>query len=469
MASHPENRPQVDPTTRTVVRGYGILQPRVVTPLPPAKDVTPYHWLFAGQPGIDPYSAATSEVYQDVFGEGTFTGKGLLNVAALHAVLTERLPEGQVLSHDLLEGSLARCAAVTDVTVIEEAPFHADVAASRVHRWTRGDWQLLPFMLGRAHRGVRAINYWKMVDNLRRSLVAPMSLGLVALALASDVVTPMAALTLVFAAYAAGPLLGAVAGFAPSRDDVAIQYFYRQALGDLARALCTGAWVLAQLVQLAMTSADAVVRAVYRTAISRRHLLQWTTAASAQASASVNLATLVRKHWAEPAIALLLLIVLIRMGAPAPGLAFVLCVLWAAAPISTWLISRPLPVRHDGTPNLRDRAYLQGVARDTWRLFERCVGVADNHLPPDNLQVAPNIEVAHRTSPTNIGLYLLGARRALADSAGSARRICWRVLKPRCRHWASCSDIAGTSSIGTTPSRRRRSFRCTCQPSTAAT
>jgi cyclic beta-1,2-glucan synthetase len=103
--------------------------------------------MFAGQCGIDPYSAASSEVYQDLFGEGSFTGKGLLHVQALHAVLGGRLPEGQVLSHDLLEGALARCAAVSDVTLIEDAPFHADVAASRLHRWTRGDWQLLPILL----------------------------------------------------------------------------------------------------------------------------------------------------------------------------------------------------------------------------------------------------------------------------------------------------------------------------------
>ena len=146
-----------------------------------------YHGLFAGQCGIDPYSAATSEVYQDVFGEGTFTGKGLLHVQAMHAVLSGRLPEGRVLSHDLMEGSLARCAAVTDITLIEDAPFHADVAASRVHRWTRGDWQLLPFLLDTLwplnHWRLRGINRWKMFDNLRRSLVAPMSLALLLLAL----------------------------------------------------------------------------------------------------------------------------------------------------------------------------------------------------------------------------------------------------------------------------------------------
>jgi len=137
VAAHPHNQPVVDPVRRVVTQGYAILQPRVATPLPSPKELTLYHWLFAGQCGIDPYSVASSEVYQDVFGEGSFTGKGLLNVAAMHAVLSQRLPEGQVLSHDLLEGSIARCAAVTDISVIEDAPFHADVAASRVHRWTR--------------------------------------------------------------------------------------------------------------------------------------------------------------------------------------------------------------------------------------------------------------------------------------------------------------------------------------------
>ena len=146
IAAHPHNQPQLSADGKRVERGYGILQPHVATPLPSAQDVTLYHWLFSGQSGIDPYSIASSEVYQDLFGEGTFTGKGLLHVHAVHAVLGGRLPENQVLSHDLLEGSLARCAAVTDVTVLEDAPFHADVAASRVHRWTRGDWQLLPLL-----------------------------------------------------------------------------------------------------------------------------------------------------------------------------------------------------------------------------------------------------------------------------------------------------------------------------------
>ena len=407
IAAHPHNQPRLSDDKRRVARGYGILQPHVATPLCAPEDVTLYHWLFSGQSGIDPYSIASSEVHQDLFGEGTFTGKGLLNVQAVHAVLGGRLPQSQVLSHDLLEGSLARCAAVTDVSVIEDAPFHADVAASRVHRWTRGDWQLLPILLRAGRYGIRAVNRWKITDNLRRSLVAPMSLALCALALATTIVSPWTVLALVALAFTAGPLMGAVAGFAPSRDDVARLHFYRQGLADLGRAILSGVWLLAQLMQLALMALDAIVRAVWRTAVSRRHLLEWTTAAAAQASATTRLAALARKHWGVPLAALALGGVLLAARTPHPLFTVVLCVTWALSPVWTWWVSRPRPPRRSDALSRADRNYLGRVARDTWRLFERCVVPGDHELPPDNLQTAPHDIVAHRTSPTNIGLYLL--------------------------------------------------------------
>ena len=407
VAAHPQNQPRLDAAQRCIVGGYGILQPRVVTPLPAVKDVTLFHWLFAGQCGIDPYSAATSEVYQDVFLEGTFTGKGLLNVHAVHAVLSGRLPQEQVLSHDLLEGSMARCAAVTDITVIEDAPFHADVAASRMHRWTRGDWQLLPFLFQPGQYRIRMINRWKMFDNLRRSLVAPMSLALLVLALADAIMSPWPALLLVLAAFSAGPVMGAVAGFSPSRDDLAKFHFFRQAGIDLARALWGGVWLLALLQQQSLLALDAVVRALHRLFVSRRHLLEWTTAATAQAQAVTGLGPLLRLHWKQPVISMALLILLLGSGTPTPALASALCLLWAASPVWIWWVSRTRPVPSEASLPVADQVYLEGIARDTWRLFERCVGPTDNFLPPDNLQTAPHDMVAHRTSPTNIGMYLL--------------------------------------------------------------
>ncbi|MDQ2926744.1 MAG: carbohydrate-binding protein, partial [Pseudomonadota bacterium] len=407
IAAHPHNQPQLSADQSRVERGYGILQPHVATPLPAPEDVTLYHWLFSGQSGIDPYSVASSEVYQDLFGEGTYTGKGLLHVHAVHTVLGGRLPANQVLSHDLFEGSLARCAAVTDVTVMEDAPFHADVAASRVHRWTRGDWQLLPLLLNGRRFRIRAVNRWKMLDNLRRSLVAPASLLLVVLSLACGVASPWAVLALIALAFTAGPLMGSIAGFAPSRDEIARVHFYRQGLSDLARALLSGAWLLAQLLQLALMAADAIVRALWRTFVSHRRLLEWTTAAAAQASATTRLMPLVRKHWGVPLAALVLWLLLIAVHAPHVALGSLLCIVWALSPAWTWWVSRPLPPRRADALSPADRAFFAGIARDTWRLFERCVIPGENDLPPDNLQTAPHDMVAHRTSPTNVGLYLL--------------------------------------------------------------
>lgn len=417
VAAHPSNQPKLDASGTRVVSGYGILQPRVATPLPSPTDFTLYHWLFSGQCGIDPYSAASSEVYQDIFSEGTFTGKGLLNVKAMHTVLSGRFPEGAVLSHDLLEGSIARCASVTDISVLEDAPFHADVAASRVHRWTRGDWQLLPFLFNARHYHLRFVNRWKMLDNLRRSLVAPMSLAFLFIALASSFVAPAVALALVIAAFSAGPLMGAVAGFSPSRDDLARLHFYREASIDLARALCGGLWLFLQLLQQSLLSMDAIGRALYRVIVSRRHLLQWTTAAAAQASAKTRLSAVTRQHWSEPVVALALLSALLAGGTSTPLLALILCLLWGGSPVWTWWVSRPCPRREKTILSPQDRAYLEDVARDTWRFFERCVAADDNCLPPDNLQTTPYDMVAHRTSPTNIGLYLL--------STACARQFGW--------------------------------------------
>ena len=417
VAAHPQNQPRLDPLGRIVVSGYGILQPRVATPLPSADEFTLYHGLFAGQCGVDPYSAASSEVYQDLFGEGSFTGKGLLHVGAVHAVLAGRLPEGQVLSHDLFEGSMARCGAVTDIALIEDAPFHADVAASRVHRWIRGDWQLLPLLLNPGRYPVLGINRWKMLDNLRRSLVAPASLALLLLALSGHVVSPWAALALVTAAFSGGPLIGALAGFLSSRNHLARRHFYRDAGTDLARAALGGLWLLGQLLQQALRAVDAIVRALYRTLVSRRHLLQWTTAATAQAMASTGLAGAARTHWSLPVVGLLLLAALMALETPHPALATALCLLWAASPVWTWFVSRPGAAREQAALPPPVQAHLEGIARDTWRFFERCVVADDNHLPPDNLQVLPLEAVAHRTSPTNIGLYLL--------SVSCARQFGW--------------------------------------------
>ncbi len=416
IAAHPLNSPVFDASGTKVISGYGILQPRVVTPLPSTRDFSRYHWLFSGQVGVDPYSAPSSEVYQDLFDEGSFCGKGLLNVEAMFKTLNERLPQGMVLSHDLLEGALARCATVTDISLIEDTPFHADVAASRLHRWTRGDWQLLPILLSPGRYPLSAVNRWKMIDNLRRSLVAPVSMLLVLVALWGDALRVTTACALVFAAYAIGPLMGALVGMVPARTNIARTLFYSQALAGLLRAFLGGIWNLAQLAQHAVQSLDAIVRALYRMIFSHRHLLQWTTAAAAQAAVQTRLRALLRQsYFGMGVLATVGLTTLLLSPHPWSGL--LLCLVWAGSPVWTWYVSRPIAAMRESLLAPAQRQYIEGVARDTWRYFERCVTPEDNFLPPDNLQVMPFDMLAHRTSPTNIGMYLL--------SAACARQFGW--------------------------------------------
>jgi cyclic beta-1,2-glucan synthetase len=416
VAAHPRNRPRLNTAGRAVVAGFGILQPRVVTPLPQPGRRTPFHWLFAGRCGIDPYSAASSEVYQDLFGAGSFSGKGLIDVAAMHAVLGGRLPPDRVLSHDLLEGALLRCAAVSDQVLIEDAPADADVAAARAHRWMRGDWQLLPFL---AEPGLRLLDRWKMLDNLRRSLLAPASLALLLLALVAGAGAPGPLLLLVFAAGAAGPLMGALAGLLPDRVDIARRHFFQAAGADFGRAVGTGLWHVALLPRSALLALDAVGRTLHRLLRSRRHLLAWTTAASAAARGSMSLPAQWRQQ-ANTVLPALALAVLAAGWGRTPAvqvIGAVLGLLWAGTPLWTWWASRPLARRDAVALSAADRAWMTTLARDTWSFFERCVGPDDRHLPPDNLQTEPHDAVAHRTSPTNIGMYLL--------SAACARRFGW--------------------------------------------
>ncbi|WP_347255161.1 GH36-type glycosyl hydrolase domain-containing protein [Brachymonas denitrificans] len=411
IAAHPLNQPRIEPGTRFISRGYGILQPRIATPMPTTEAGTWFHSLFAGRLGVDPYSAASSEIYQDVFGQGTFTGKGLLNVQATHTVLGGQLPPEHVLSHDLLEGALLRCAGVSDVTFVEDAPMHADVAASRLHRWTRGDWQLLPLIGLLWRERVPLINYWKVADNLRRSMVAPFS-ALLLLWVAFTQTLPFHwALIAVLAAYGGGPLLGALAGLAPHRDDIALRHFFAEGFKDLGRALVTPLWHLATLLDQAVLYGDAVLRALYRQLVSRRLLLEWMTAAAAQASVRTDLPSLLRKHKATVLMVGVLLAGAVGAhlaGWPVNWMALLpLLLLWALVPVWVAVISRLRPRPRRERITQQQRSYLFELAHDTWRFYDRHVGEEDNFLPPDNVQMQPFQMVAHRTSPTNIGMYLL--------------------------------------------------------------
>ncbi len=404
VIAHPLNAPRHDASGR-VVAGHGILQPRVTPTLPHPGDRSVVRWLAAGAAGIDPYAWAVSDVYQDLFGEGCFTGKGIYDVDAFERAQADHVPENTVLSHDLLEGIYARAGHVSDVELFEDPPSDQQVVDARQHRWTRGDWQLLPWIVGRSR--LPLVGRFQLLDNLRRSLLAPAALALL---VASWWLPGPRALLWSTAAVAAvtAPILASVLlDTLPRRRGLHL----RSALADLGRdwrlAVARAGLDLVTLAERAGSTGDAVVRTAYRLAISRRNLLSWVPAAQLERRVRPGLV---------PAYA--------RM---APGVGFAGATLaavvasggaWAvAAPITVAWMLAPVVVheasRRRGRPALEpavaDR--LRALGRRTWSWFEVWVTAEDHHLPPDNTQEDPPA-VAHRTSPTNIGLYLLAATTA---------------------------------------------------------
>jgi len=417
--AHPLNRARFDVARGRVVEGFSILQPRVAISMESTAR-SRYARLFAGEPGIDPYTLAVSDVYQDLFGEGSFVGKGIYDVDAVQQALGDRLPENRVLSHDLLEGAYARAGLVSDVLLVEDYPASVLADLARRHRWIRGDWQIATWLAGRvpgAH-GKRVANpttllsRWKIFDNLRRSLVPIASAALLA---AGGFLPGTAAFAvLVVLAMSIFPgLLAAVAALTRRPRDQSRREHLREIGGGLTRQLVRESFSLALLPYEALLSLDAIVRTAGRLLITRKRLLQWRTAADAQRSERGDLAGTYRTMWIAPVVAIG---ALVGLAVAAPHrLAWVaaapLCALWLAGPLLAWWASRPLAaVRpHMSTPDL---AFLHGVARRTWRFFERFVVLEDNYLPPDNFQEDPPRGIAHRTSPTNIGMSLTGTLAA---------------------------------------------------------
>lgn len=421
--AHPLNQPRFDPASRRVVEGYGVLQPRVTPSLPSGCEGSLFQRTFSGPGGIDPYAAAASDVYQDLFGEGSYTGKGIYDVDAFHAALDGRVPENALLSHDLFEGTFARAGLVSDIEVVEEFPARYDVAAARQHRWARGDWQLLPWIVGgRPSNGRRPcapplIGRWKMLDNLRRSLSAPASLA----ALLAGWLLPLPA-ALGWTAFlvlmtALPPLLPVVAAALLRPARVTARSYLRSLAADLGQALAQTVLLLVLLAHQAWLMADAIGRTLYRLFVSHRHLLDWVTAAQAKVDSRLGLTAFYRRLGGAVVIALLAATMVEGAGGAAWAVAAPFLVAWLLSPAIARWVSLPLPPTGQTPISAAEARALRLVARRTWRFFETFVTAQDHMLAPDNFQEDPTPALAHRTSPTNLGLYLL--------SAVSARDFAW--------------------------------------------
>jgi cyclic beta-1,2-glucan synthetase len=409
--AHPLNRPRFSDAAQRVVDGYGILQPRVTPSLPVGREGSFYQRVFSAPGGIDPYAAAASDVYQDLFGEGTYTGKGIYDVDAFEASLCGRVPDNTMLSHDLFEGVFARAGLASDVEVIEEFPSRYDVAAKRQHRWTRGDWQLLPWVTGlrSGHFAIPSVGRGKMLDNLRRSLLAPftlLALGLTWLMPLPAAVTGTALLLLAVATPAFLPIFFALV---PHRAGIRLGNHFATLAADLRLAAVQSVLSIVFLADHAWRMGDAMARTLFRLFLSRRHLLEWTTAAQSKGSPRLNFAGFYRRMASGTLLGLVVAVCAVALSPSSWPLVVPFALSWLAAPALALWASRSPKAGPRLAVSDADATELRFIARRTWRFFETFVGPEDNMLPPDNFQEDPKPVVAHRTSPTNIGLYLISA------------------------------------------------------------
>ncbi|MFV3131949.1 GH36-type glycosyl hydrolase domain-containing protein [Niveispirillum sp. KHB5.9] len=407
--AHPLNRPLFDEASQRVTGGYAILQPRVTPSLPLGREGSAYQRVFSGPGGMDPYAAAVSDVYQDLFGEGSYTGKGIYDLDAFEAALAGRVPENSLLSHDLFEGSFARAGLASDVEVVEEFPSRYDVAGKRQHRWVRGDWQLLPWIFGRrtGPHAMPATGRWKMLDNLRRSLLAPA--GIVTLFLCWLLPPPAATAgtLLLLTALVAPGFLPAAFALLPRRNGVRLRAHMEGLIADLRLATLQGLLSVTFLADQTWRNADAIIRTLNRLFISRRHLLEWTTAAQSTGSPRLDLRGFYQQMAGGVALGLAMPAAAILLAPAGWPLAVCFALLWLAAPAIALHVSRPAGVAPEQAVTAGDGDALRLIARRTWRFFESFVAPPDNMLPPDNFQETPRPVVARRTSPTNMGLCLL--------------------------------------------------------------
>ncbi|MCC6165940.1 MAG: hypothetical protein IT329_01820 [Caldilineaceae bacterium] len=413
--THPLNRAEFDPVSGRVVAGYTVLQPRTEINATSANRSL-FTEIYAGDVGIDLYTLAVSNVYQDLFGEGIYVGKGIYDVDAFERSLEGRVPENSLLSHDLFEGIHGRAGLATDIILFEDYPPHYLVHMRRARRWIRGDWQLVPWLARRVpyHGGyapnpLPAIARWKIVDNLRRSLLTP---ALLLWFVAGWTILPGSPWlwTLAGIVIPAVPVLtGALEALARSlrRDGT------REALRPLWKSVAR--WLL-QLVFLpyeAVLNLYAIGITAVRLAVTRRHMLQWVTSAHAARLVGENTTLDTTLQWMLPSLSVLLPIALLTVWLRPAALPVALPVwlAWVAAPAIAYTISRPrVPAVY--TPSAQELQQLRTLARRTWLFYEQFVGPDDHWLPPDHFQESPKGVVAHRTSPTNVGLYLAAALAA---------------------------------------------------------
>ncbi|MDE1191380.1 MAG: glucoamylase family protein [Arachidicoccus sp.] len=429
--AHPLNRPVYSKKLHRVVEGYGILQPRVAVTLP-KENSSYFNRMHTIDSGLDPYTRVTSDVYQDLLAEGSFIGKGIYDIDMFEKVLSDRFPDNRILSHDLLEGNYIRSGLLTDVQLYEDYPSDYLSDIKRIHRWIRGDWQIASWALPFAPNGKNKISRnrlsplsrWKILDNIRRSLVPVAWLAVLILGwtlLPYPLLWTLSVLSILFIPV----LITTLWQLLHKPEDLNLLAHVRETFYAAAFQALQVIFYIICLPFEAYYNSDAIIRTNWRMIISKKHLLQWTPSSSIV----LQKKTLGYKYFfmmAAPLIAIATFIVIVYLNAGSLKIAFPFLFLWFLAPLVAWVLAQPKKKRLWEITQT-EIAFLQTTARKTWLFFEKFVSAQENWLPPDNFQENPVGKIAHRTSPTNIGLSLLANLSAYDFGYISLRNMLYRI------------------------------------------
>lgn len=409
VLAHPLNRPYLDKDAKKLKRGYTIIQPQVNTDFIHSKD-SRFCKIFSEPMALDPYSQAISNVYQDLCQEGSYHGKGIYDVEAFHSILSHHFPEEHLLSHDLLEGAYVRAGFASHITLFDLFPVDYLTWTKRQHRWIRGDWQISDWIFPKVpgpknqleKNSLSWVNRWKIFDNLRRSLL------------------PVSQLLLLIVGWLFSPIPGLITAvmltvaLLPSFI-LGIVKFLTHLFGTGKHILTEmGTLVLRSVINIALLpyaaylSLDAIARVAFRRLCSHQNLLQWSVGKETKKAHT----RFVLKLGFVSLFAILLFGLVSVMNPQALIFALPFCLLWISAPGIVYFIDQPLKKRVDEKLTELDRLFLRDVGRRTWRYFDELVQASTHFLPPDNYQTALNIEVAKRTSPTNVGMWLIALMNA---------------------------------------------------------
>lgn len=416
--AHPNNLPVIDPVRNIVVEGHGLIQPRILFDME-SSGTSVFSRIFTGQVGIDPYANAVSDVYQDLFDEGIFTGKGIYDLRVFREILKEVVPENAVLSHDLLEGSYVRAALVSDLELVDSYPTKYNAYMARLYRWIRGDWQLIPWLRKVIYNKnnkvivnpLSRLSIWKITDNLRRSLLSPSLILLIIMAIGFLPGKALFWLTYVFLVLLLPVLMNMMEYIIRKRFNLRVSKSHILGAFGLKSSLMQQLLSVVFLSYQAAMVMHAIMVTLVRVLITKKKMLEWITSDDVEKLQSSSIKSYVKSMGFSSLLGVLLISIAIVFKPENLMISLILGIIWASAPFLACFISKG---KKESTEVLMDEEvrYLRKTARKTWRYFEEFANKKNNYLAPDNYQEEPYKGIAYRTSPTNIGLGLLATLTA---------------------------------------------------------